>query len=69
MPTTTPLRTAFVARIRAARAAWAARRTLEHEIACYTTVQDLNDLHAILDRYSDKETADIRRILAAHSIA
>jgi hypothetical protein len=69
MPTTTPLRTAFVARIRAARAAWAANRTLEREIACYTTVQDLNDLYAILDRYSDKETADIRRILGTHSIA
>jgi hypothetical protein len=69
MPTTTPLRTAFVARIRAARAAWAANRALEREIACYTTVQDLNDLHAILDRYSDRETADIRRILAAHPAA
>ena len=69
MPTTTPPRTAFAARIRAAQAAWAARKTMEREIACYTTAQDLNDLHAILDRYSDEETADIRRILAAHSAA
>ena len=69
MPTTTPLRTAILARIGAARATRAAHKTLEREIACYTTVQDLNDLHAILDRYSDKETADIRRILAAHSVA
>ena len=67
MPTTIKLRTAIPARIRAARAAWAAHRALQREIGCYTTVQDLNDLHAILDRYSDKETADIRRILAAHS--
>jgi hypothetical protein len=29
----------------------------------------LKDLDAILDRYSDEETADIRRILAAHRAA
>jgi hypothetical protein len=30
---------------------------------------DLNDLDAILARYSDQETADIRRILAARRAA
>jgi hypothetical protein len=32
-------------------------------------VPDLNDLHAILDRYSDRETAQIRRILASRRAA
>jgi hypothetical protein len=69
MPTTAPLLTTIRARTRAARGSRATRKTLEREIASYTSEQDLNDLHAILDRYSDRETADIRRILAAHSIA
>ena len=43
----------------------AAKATLAHELASYNSPEDLNDLHAILDRYSDQETADIRRILAA----
>ena len=38
---------------------------LERELASYNSAADLDDLHAILDRYSDTETADIRRILAA----
>jgi hypothetical protein len=42
----------------------AARKTLEHDLASFTSPSDLNDLHAILDRYSDEETAEIRRILA-----
>lgn len=37
---------------------------LERELASYTSPADLNDLHAILDRYDDAETEDIRRILA-----
>jgi hypothetical protein len=65
MPTMTTIR----ARTRAARGARATRRTLERELASYTTEEDLNDLHAILDRYSYQETADIRRILAARSCA
>jgi len=43
----------------------AAKATLARELASYNSPEDLNDLHAILDRYSDQETADIRRILAA----
>jgi hypothetical protein len=43
------------------------RRALERELSTYTSQSDLDDLHAILDRYSDHETASIRRILARHS--
>ena len=37
---------------------------LQRELASYSSPEDLNDLHAILDRYPDAETAGIRRILA-----
>jgi hypothetical protein len=47
------------------RAARAARRSLERELASYTSPGELSDLDAILERYSDEETADIRRIIAA----
>ena len=50
--------------LREARAARAARKALEHDLAGYTTQTDLNDLGAILDRHSAEETAEIRRILA-----
>ena len=53
--------------LRDSREARAARAALEHELASYNSQSDLNDLHAILDRYSDHETAEIRRILAAQS--
>jgi hypothetical protein len=46
------------------REARAARKSLERELAAYTSEEDLNDIEAILSRYSDAETADIRRILA-----
>ena len=49
--------------LREARAARAARKALEHDLAGYTSQADLNDLGAILDRHSAEETADIRRIL------
>jgi hypothetical protein len=51
------------------RAARAARNSLERDLASYTSPGDLNDLDAILDRYSEEETADIRRILAARRAA
>jgi hypothetical protein len=38
-------------------------------LASYTTPGDLNDLDAILDRHSEEETADIRRILAVRRAA
>jgi hypothetical protein len=68
MPMTThprpPLWTALRGQLQHTRDARAARRTLERELATYTSESDLDDLHAILDRYSEQETADIRRILA-----
>ena len=60
--------TAIRSWLRNTRDAHAAREALERELASYTSPADLNDLHAILDRYSEHETADIRRILARHSI-
>lgn len=55
--------------IRENREAHAAKAALERDLASYSSAADLNDLHAILDRYSDHETAQIRRILASrHSI-
>jgi aerobic-type carbon monoxide dehydrogenase small subunit (CoxS/CutS family) len=46
------------------RTARAERKALKRDLAGYTTPGDLNDLEAILDRYSDQETADIRRMIA-----
>ena len=51
--------------LRDARAARAARKALEHDLSGYTSSADLNDLGAILDRHTEEETADIRRILAS----
>ena len=59
-----PLWSALRAQIQNTRETHVTRKTLEREIATYTTQSDLADLHAILDRHSDHETADIRRILA-----
>jgi hypothetical protein len=60
-----PLWAAIRKEIRETREARTARKTLERELASYTSSRDLNDLGAILDRHSDQETATIRRILAA----
>jgi hypothetical protein len=55
--------------IRENREARAGQAALERELASYSSASDLNDLHAILDRYSDHETAQIRRIRASrHNI-
>jgi len=63
------LLTAVRKQIRETREARAGRAALERELAGYSSASDLNDLHAILDRYSDHETAQIRRILASrHNI-
>jgi len=43
----------------------AADRALERDLADYTSEKDLTDLGAILDRFSDAETGDIRRVLGA----
>ena len=42
-------------------------RDLERDLAGYTSEKDLTDLVAILDRHSDAETGDFRRILGARS--
>ena len=65
----TSLWTSVRTQARDSRDARAARARLEWELADYNTAAELNDLHAILDRYSDQETADIRRILAAQQVS
>jgi hypothetical protein len=55
--------------LRSARAARAARKSLERELSSYTSDNDLNDLGAILARHSDEDTAEIRHILAARRSA
>ena len=57
--------TAVRTQLRESREERAGRAQLERELASYSSPADLDDLDAILDRYSDQETADIRRILAA----
>jgi hypothetical protein len=64
MPTITAIR----GRIRESRDAHTARTALERELASYNSPSDLDDLHAILERYSDQETAQIRRILAVQQM-
>ena len=61
----TSLWTMVRTQVRESRDAHAARASLARELATYNCQSDLDDLHAILDRYSDQETRDIRRILAA----
>ena len=60
----TSLWTAIRTQLRDSRDAHAARASLERELAGYNSPSDLDDLYAILDRYSDQETKQIRRILA-----
>ncbi len=64
----TSLLTAVREQIRETREAHAERAALERELASYNSASDLNDLHAILDRYSDHETAQIRHILASQRV-
>jgi hypothetical protein len=63
----TSLWTTVRTQLRDSRDAHAARASLERELAGYNSPSDLDDLHAILDRYSDQETRQIRRILAYQS--
>jgi hypothetical protein len=71
MPTITRLRTPLLTALRGqlehSRDARTTRKALQREIATYTSQSDLDDLHAILNRYTGEETADIRRILARHT--
>ena len=59
----TSLWTTVRTQLRESRDAHTARVMLERELASYDSQSDLDDLHAILDRYSEQETRDIRRIL------
>jgi hypothetical protein len=63
----TALMTAVRDQIRESREERAARASLQRELSSYHSTADLNDLHAILDRYSDQETKQIRRILASQN--
>jgi len=63
------LLTAIRGRLRESRDARSARKALKRDLESYTSDADLNDLHAILDRYSDQETAEIRRLLASRRVA
>ncbi len=49
---------------RAAKNEW---NILDAEIAAYSTEADRRDLEAMLDRYSDAETLEMRRMLVAQS--
>jgi hypothetical protein len=40
-----------------------ARKKLAKELAGFTTTNDLIELSALLERYDDAETADIRRLV------
>ena len=65
----TSLWTALRGQFEHSREARTTRRALERDLAAYTSQSDLDDLHAILDRHSDQETAAIRRILAHRAAA
>ena len=43
----------------------AARRSLERDLASYTSAADIRELEAMLERHSEQDTAEIRSILAA----
>jgi hypothetical protein len=45
------------------------RRALEHELAAYSTPSQRRDLDAILDRYPDGDTRELRDILARQRLA
>jgi len=49
--------------LRARRARRAARKTLERELATYTTPTERRELDAILERYPADEVAEIRQII------
>jgi len=45
------------------------RRELERELAAYSTPAQVRDLEAILDRYPDSDTGELRDILARQATA
>lgn len=55
--------------LRARRETRAADRRLAKQLASYTTRRELDELFALMERYDDAETADIRRVLGRRSTA
>jgi hypothetical protein len=64
-----PLWAAARNELRARRAARASRKTLERELASYTTPAEQNELDAVLERYPDDEVAEIRHIINRRRVA
>jgi hypothetical protein len=56
---------AIRAQLRSILEARAEHKSLERDLAVYTSENDLNEMGAILDRHGDVYTEDIRSILAA----
>ena len=55
--------------LRARRAARATRKTLERELASYTTPSERTELDAVLGRYPADEVAEIRQIAYRNRVA
>jgi hypothetical protein len=55
--------------LRGMRAARAARKELRRELAVATSPNDLLELDAIIARYDDDETADLRSVLNERRLA
>jgi len=64
-----PLWAAARDELRTRRAARAARKTLERELASYATPAEQNELDAILDRYPADEAAEIRQMVNRRRVA
>jgi hypothetical protein len=58
-----PLWTEIRAELRSLRAARAARRALRRDLA-YASPRDFAELEAIIERYPDSQTADLRTVLS-----
>ena len=56
---------AIRAQLRSVMDARAEYKSLERDLAVYTSENDLNEMEAIIDRHGDTHTGDIRSILSA----
>jgi hypothetical protein len=50
--------------VAARRRSRAARKSLEHDVASYTSPTDRLELDMLLERHDEAETADLRRAIA-----
>ena len=64
-----PLWAAARDELRTRRAARAHRKTLQRDLASYTTPAEQNELDAILERYAADEVAEIRQIINRRRVA